>query len=212
MCWEKKTHLSKGLCGSEPYIAPELFDQKGKSPLSSSSTSRSRLRHRRLLVPKKGEKQVRGRSGGGWGRSRKHASSSSSSARHQLTKPEYDARLVDVWAAAIVFYCMQFQELPWRVAKSSDPTFSAYTAAYSPNPNTIGGSMPGPHPTPPPLNNLVPRECRNVIKHMLDPDPKTRWTIDEALKDKWMESINVCKEGEVNDHTHVKAGLYVGKV
>lgn len=31
MCWEKKTHLSKGLCGSEPYIAPEQFDHKGKA-------------------------------------------------------------------------------------------------------------------------------------------------------------------------------------
>lgn len=29
MCWEKQTHLSKGLCGSEPYIAPEQFDHKG---------------------------------------------------------------------------------------------------------------------------------------------------------------------------------------
>ena len=47
MCWEKTTHLSKGLCGSEPYIAPEQFEQK-----------------------------------------------------------EYDARLVDVWAVAIVFYCL----------------------------------------------------------------------------------------------------------
>lgn len=30
MCWEKTTHLSKGLCGSEPYIAPEQFEQKGE--------------------------------------------------------------------------------------------------------------------------------------------------------------------------------------
>ncbi|KAG0204034.1 serine/threonine-protein kinase HAL4/sat4 [Mortierella sp. NVP41] len=28
MCWEKSAHLSKGLCGSEPYIAPEEFKSK----------------------------------------------------------------------------------------------------------------------------------------------------------------------------------------
>jgi len=28
MCWEKNPHLSKGLCGSEPYIAPEEFLNK----------------------------------------------------------------------------------------------------------------------------------------------------------------------------------------
>ncbi|KAF9917427.1 serine/threonine-protein kinase HAL4/sat4 [Linnemannia zychae] len=28
MCWEKSSHLSKGLCGSEPYIAPEEFKTK----------------------------------------------------------------------------------------------------------------------------------------------------------------------------------------
>ncbi|KAF9115938.1 serine/threonine-protein kinase HAL4/sat4 [Mortierella sp. AM989] len=28
MCWEKSPHLSKGLCGSEPYIAPEEFKKK----------------------------------------------------------------------------------------------------------------------------------------------------------------------------------------
>lgn len=49
MCWEKTCHLSRGLCGSEPYIAPEQFEPKA----------------------------------------------------------QYDARLVDVWACAIVYYCMQ---------------------------------------------------------------------------------------------------------
>lgn len=28
MCWERQSHLSKGLCGSEPYIAPEEFEEK----------------------------------------------------------------------------------------------------------------------------------------------------------------------------------------
>ncbi|WWC73187.1 uncharacterized protein I206_107153 [Kwoniella pini CBS 10737] len=150
MCWEKKTHLSKGLCGSEPYIAPELFDHK-----------------------------------------------------------EYDARLVDVWAAAIVFYCMQFQELPWRVAKTSDSTFATYAQTYK------GDGTNGPNekpPTPAPLNNLIPRECRNVIKHMLDPDPKQRWTVDEALKDKWLTSVEVCEEGKKNGHNHTSAGMDVVKL
>ncbi|KAK4686700.1 hypothetical protein P7C73_g3421, partial [Tremellales sp. Uapishka_1] len=156
MCWEKKTHLSKGLCGSEPYIAPELFDQK-----------------------------------------------------------EYDARLVDVWAAAVVFYCMQFQELPWRVAKQSDPTFATYTSQYHPPPPTANppnGAAPTPSTTPAPLNNLIPRECRSVIKHMLDPDPKTRWGIEEALKDKWIQGIVLCVEGQENNHKHSFAGMEIVKL
>ncbi|GAA6023756.1 hypothetical protein JCM11491_006034 [Sporobolomyces phaffii] len=121
MCWEKKTHLSKGLCGSEPYIAPEQFEQK-----------------------------------------------------------EYDARLVDVWAAAVVFYCMHFQELPWRVAKQSDPSFGPYVQLYSSSSST-----------PPPLSNLVPRECRSIIRRMLDPDPKTRATTETILNDPWFSKIEV---------------------
>ncbi|GAA6000143.1 hypothetical protein JCM5350_000689, partial [Sporobolomyces pararoseus] len=121
MCWEKKTHLSKGLCGSEPYIAPEQFEHK-----------------------------------------------------------EYDARLVDVWAAAVVFYCMHFQELPWRVAKPSDPSFGPYLQMYSTSSST-----------PPPLSNLVPRECRSIIRRMLDPDPKTRATTEVILNDPWFTKIEV---------------------
>ncbi|KAK4048487.1 hypothetical protein OIO90_005818 [Microbotryomycetes sp. JL221] len=125
MCWEKTTHLSKGLCGSEPYIAPEQFEQK-----------------------------------------------------------EYDARLVDVWACAVVFYCMHFQELPWRVAKPSDPSFGPYLQLYNET------------SAPAPISNLVPRECRNVIKRMLDPDPKTRATTEWILQDHWFQSIKVVPELE----------------
>ncbi|KAM0790301.1 hypothetical protein ACM66B_005602 [Microbotryomycetes sp. NB124-2] len=125
MCWEKTTHLSKGLCGSEPYIAPEQFEHK-----------------------------------------------------------EYDARLVDVWACAIVFYCMHFQELPWRVAKPSDPSFGPYLQLFNES------------SAPAPISNLVPRECRNVIKRMLDPDPKTRATTEWIISDPWFDSIKVIPELE----------------
>ena len=118
MCWEKSTHYSKGLCGSEPYIAPEQFEQK-----------------------------------------------------------EYDARLVDIWAAAIVFYCMQCQELPWRVAKMSDPTFQDFVHSYLAT------------TTPSPLPNLSPRECRPLLKTMLCPDPKIRIMTDDILKDAWLAQV-----------------------
>lgn len=86
---------------------------------------------------------------------------------------------MDVWACAVVFYCMHFQELPWRVAKPSDPSFGPYLQMYA-------GSA-----SPPPLSNLVPRECRAIIKRMLDPDPKTRVGTEEVMEDPWVRSIVV---------------------
>ncbi|KAJ9106258.1 hypothetical protein QFC21_001403 [Naganishia friedmannii] len=133
MCWEKKTHLSKGLCGSEPYIAPEQFDHK-----------------------------------------------------------EYDARMVDIWAVAIVFYCMQFQEIPWRIAKNpSDSSYALFVQTY-------------PHSSAPqPLHNLMPKECHAIIKRMLSPDPKLRPGIEEILNEPWIQSIEVCQDGKAqNGHKH----------
>lgn len=84
-----------------------------------------------------------------------------------------------MWACAVVFYCMHFQELPWRVAKPSDPSFGPYLQLYP-------GSA-----SPPPLSNLVPRECRAIIKRMLDPDPKTRVGTEEVMADSWVQGIVV---------------------
>ncbi|KAI0075910.1 Pkinase-domain-containing protein, partial [Panus rudis PR-1116 ss-1] len=137
--WEQTIHMSTGLCGSEPYIAPEQF----------------------------------------------------------LGKP-YDARLVDIWACGIVYYCLHFQELPWTVAQPSDQLFAAYVAACSsPSPNVSA--------CPPTINNLSPRACRPLIRKMLEPNPKMRACIEDAISHSWVESIEVCHLSEKPNHVHVHA-------
>ncbi|KAJ7187426.1 kinase-like domain-containing protein [Mycena haematopus] len=207
--WEATIHMSTGLCGSEPYIAPEQF----------------------------------------------------------LGKP-YDARLVDIWACGIVYYCLHFQELPWRAAQQSDQLYAAYAAAAAatpppplaaapptttpaangttngaapstststtapgPNPPPSAATTPAPTPNPAPLpapapvvvdrdrhqtnsslvfpptiSNLSPRACRPLIRKMLEPDPKRRCGIEEVLGCAWMRGVEVCWEvGVAAKHVHVNA-------
>ncbi|TFK38709.1 kinase-like domain-containing protein [Crucibulum laeve] len=138
--WEATIHMSTGLCGSEPYIAPEQF----------------------------------------------------------LGKP-YDARLVDIWACGIVYYCLHFQELPWRAAQpATDPLYQAYAQACA-NPS------PAVSTCPPTINNLNPRACRSLIRKMLEPDPRNRSTIEEVVAHAWVKSIEVCHEVPEPKHVHVSA-------
>ncbi|KAH9949485.1 Pkinase-domain-containing protein [Amylocystis lapponica] len=135
--WETTVHMSTGLCGSEPYIAPEQF----------------------------------------------------------LGKP-YDARLVDIWACGVVYYCLHFQELPWTVAQQTDHLFAAYVSACA---------MQSQGSCPPTINNLSPRACRPLIRKMLEPNPKARALIDELIAHPWIQSIEVCHTVSRPSHVHVNA-------
>ncbi|TFK57708.1 Pkinase-domain-containing protein [Heliocybe sulcata] len=137
--WETSIHMSTGLCGSEPYIAPEQF----------------------------------------------------------LGKP-YDARLVDIWACGIVYYCLHFQELPWPSAQLSNPLYAAYAAACV-------SSKAEQSACPPTINNLSPRACRPVIRKMLEPDPKLRSPIEDIIAHQWVQSIDVCHTMTKPTHVHVYA-------
>ncbi|KAG8962322.1 serine/threonine-protein kinase HAL4/sat4 [Tulasnella sp. 425] len=125
--WETSVHMSTGLCGSEPYIAPEQFNNK-----------------------------------------------------------PYDARLVDIWACGIVYYCLHFQELPWRVAQLTDNLFAAYVASTQ-------SKNPAEAACPPTIDNLSPRECRPLLRRMLEPRPEKRILIEEIMKDNWVKSIEPVK-------------------
>jgi len=107
----------------------------------------------------------------------------------------YDARLVDIWACGIVYYCLHFQELPWRVAQQSDALYAAYAAACASSTTSC----------PATINNLSPRSCRPLLRRMLDPDPKTRCVIEEAMAHPWIQEIEVCHEVKSPKHVHVHA-------
>ncbi|KIY45811.1 Pkinase-domain-containing protein [Fistulina hepatica ATCC 64428] len=142
--WEATVHLSTGLCGSEPYIAPEQF----------------------------------ARAPGG---------------RGGMGSAPYDARLVDIWACGVVYYCLHFQELPWRAAQTTDTLYVAYASACvaghqqaQARPNPLANVS-----LPPTIMNLSPRACRPLIRHMLEPDPRKRWTVEEVWAHEWVQSIKV---------------------
>ncbi|KAH6905817.1 other/HAL protein kinase [Coprinopsis sp. MPI-PUGE-AT-0042] len=140
--WETTVHMSSGLCGSEPYIAPEQF----------------------------------------------------------VGKP-YDARLVDIWACGIVYYCLHFQELPWRAAQpGTDPLYAAYAKACQATANTTSSSNAA--DCPPTIQNLSPKPCRPLIRKMLEPDPRHRMSIEEVVDHPWVQSIEVCHDVDSPRHVH----------
>lgn len=135
--WENTIHMSTGLCGSEPYIAPEQFSGK-----------------------------------------------------------PYDARLVDIWACGVVYYCLHFQELPWRVAQVSvDQMYASYAKACA-SPSAAASECPAT------IQNLNPKQCRPLIRKMLEPDPRQRYTIDDVIQHAWVQSIETCHDNPPAKHVH----------
>ncbi|KAJ1741936.1 hypothetical protein LPJ78_003315 [Coemansia sp. RSA 989] len=122
VAWEQRIHKSRGLCGSEPYIAPEMFTAKS-----------------------------------------------------------YDGRKVDVWSAAIVYYTMVYNGIPWRAAKEEDPNYARFLEAVR-----AGRDYEG-------FRRIDPRS-RRLIQRMLNPDPQARPTIDEVLASDVMRRICVCND------------------
>ncbi|KAI9357083.1 kinase-like domain-containing protein [Pilaira anomala] len=122
--WESKGRLSRGLVGSEPYIAPEAFEQK-----------------------------------------------------------EYRGAVADVWSAGIVFYCIWLGGLAWHKAKKTDSSYCGYIRAFEQN-QTFD------------LFRSFTLNERRVLNRMLDPNPETRISSEELLRDPWVMSIPLCGGGE----------------
>jgi protein-serine/threonine kinase len=95
---------------------------------------------------------------------------------------------------------MQFRELPWRVAQLQEMLYASYVQACAKSDAVTG-------PCPATLKDLQPRNCRPIIRKLLEPDPRKRWTVKEAIANSWMEGVEVCTM--VDNPTHVHAHVRV---
>lgn len=96
----------------------------------------------------------------------------------QFSQKEYDARAVDIWACAIVYYAMIYRSIPFKQATISDTTYKKFTESY--NTKSFSGFK------------AYNEGCKLVMYKMLNPDPLKRANVSEIICDKWFVSIETC--------------------
>ncbi|KAI7901233.1 kinase-like domain-containing protein [Cokeromyces recurvatus] len=119
----------------------------------------------------------------------------------------YDGRAVDIWSAAVTYFCIRFRQLPFSVSFWQPPKVTSID--YSGSPAFVASAAEDSGDKDFGLYveqraNLGPKSCDlwesfdgttlldyeiDCLAGMLDLDPKTRWTADQVLDSKWMQSI-----------------------
>lgn len=123
----------------------------------------------------------------------------------------YDPRLADVWSIAIIFCCMLLKRFPWKVPRTSDPSYRAFAGLENNDEpvsdhEKVTSAMADlntkeapPKYGPDRLLRLLPRSSRRLIRAMLQVDPSKRFFIDDVVNDPFFQSIEVCHYIEDSD-------------
>ncbi|RPB05224.1 kinase-like protein [Choiromyces venosus 120613-1] len=113
----------------------------------------------------------------------------------------YDARKLDVWSCAMVFFVLSFGGPLWKNANATEsPHYVKYLECFNRwlerNPS---GEMTkdGDYPKFFPFCQFKPATKR-LLYRMMHLDPSKRITAQEALADRWAQGIECCN---VDDHT-----------
>lgn len=133
----------------------------------------------------------------------------------------YDGQALDIWSAAVTYFCIRFQQLPFAVAFYKDRPTSPPQGAKEGSPAAVsaaasdgGDKAYGAYVDQ--RKNNEPETCDiwdtfgdtaasegltkdeiECLAGMLDPNPETRWTVDQVLDSSWLKSIELCDDGEL---------------
>ncbi|KAI8073952.1 kinase-like domain-containing protein [Gongronella butleri] len=107
----------------------------------------------------------------------------------QLT---YDGLAMDVWSAAVTWYCMLYQQIPFLQATLQDARYVAYLEQRSSaTPHWVALSR-------------CEKDTQLCLLGMLHPDASCRWTIARCLSHTWLQNTRVCTDTpHVHHHHHL---------
>ncbi|KAI8972997.1 kinase-like domain-containing protein [Pilobolus umbonatus] len=92
---------------------------------------------------------------------------------------KYYGAVSDMWSAGVVFYCVMLGGLGWYKAKTTDNAYREYVRSLRINRRFN-------------LLRSLPEDAYRFLIRLLDPNPSTRITADEALSHPYMKSIHTC--------------------
>lgn len=98
-------------------------------------------------------------------------------APEEFSNEEYDGRMVDIWAIGIIYFAMIYHTVPWDAATETDLNYKHYLEygwdEFEPFKKLSNGSQA-------------------ILKHILEPDPTKRITIEEIMMNPWFKEIKDC--------------------
>ncbi|EXJ78556.1 HAL protein kinase [Capronia coronata CBS 617.96] len=197
--FENEIVLASGIVGSDPYLAPEVYEEKKYDPTATDIWSLAiifccmSLRRFPWKQPRLVDNSYR-----------LFVATPTPGTPVPDSKPRKSSRLIT-----------EHDEGSRRPSEANDSSSSHHHQHSSENtstetrPSTSGGDKQEVIKGPWRLLRILPRESRHIIGRMLKVDPAERATMDEVLEDDWVLSSQVCYQEETGvvhraqNHTHI---------
>ncbi|KAF1839476.1 Pkinase-domain-containing protein [Decorospora gaudefroyi] len=184
--FEDEVVPASGIVGSDPYLAPEVYDLSKYDPQPTDIWSLAimfccmTLRRFPWKAPRISDNSY------------KLFVSPPNDGPRSITGPSKSATDLQHTAADERRQSGPQTEPAVR-RQTSDHASNEHRASTAP---TTSGQSPQVIKGPWRLLRLLPRESRHIIGRMLEVDPKKRATLDEILEDKWVTGSAVCSQEE----------------
>jgi serine/threonine protein kinase len=208
--WGRSTNSDTGIVGSDPYLAPEVYDEKKYDPQAVDIWSLAiiyccmTLRRFPWKLPRLSDNSFKlfaaDPTPGHDPKKLLLPPSRSMSALNDIAARDFDPQSLRHEADKAAHHDEE--------NKSEKPPTTAPTTGHDGTAHPQSAEKKEVIRGPWRILRLLPRESRHVIGRMLELDPKKRATMNDILDDPWVADTVICRQegGQVlnaDDHTHV---------